>query len=87
MTGGEPVSVTPIMGRPLCFRVGSRTQPGVEYEVDWIQQYCTCPQFHKTARRVLEETGTPLICFHMEQAMLVGWANYVETAREMLLAQ
>lgn len=80
-------TVTPILGRMLCFRVASRTQPGIEYEVDWIQHYCACPSFHKTSASHLAKTGEPLVCWHMEQAEKVGWRNYVETARELQLSQ
>ena len=79
--------VTPVMGRPLCFRVRSRTNPETEHTVDWIEGYCTCPQFHKQSKIYLEKHGSPLVCWHMEQAMLCGWANYVETAKELQLAQ
>lgn len=79
--------VTPILGQPLCFLVRSRTHPEIQYTVNWIEHYCTCPQFHKQAKIYLEKHNRPLICWHMEQAMLCGWDNYVSTARELQLAQ
>lgn len=78
--------VEPVMGRPLCYRVRSRQQPAHQHFVDWIEGYCTCPDFHKTAKAKSEWSGHPYRCYHMERAMLCGWDNYVETAREMQLA-
>jgi len=79
--------VTPIQGQPLCFHVQSRTEPNTFYTVNWIEHFCTCPSFHKQSRIHLEQTGEPMVCYHMTEAMKVGWANYVETAREIQTAQ
>ena len=81
--------VTPVQGRPLCWLVQSRTDPDMTYLVDWsaTPPNCTCPQHHKTAASHLAKTGENLVCWHMEQAMLSGWANYVETVKEHLAAE
>jgi hypothetical protein len=81
-------TVTPIQGRPLCFYVKSRTKPDQPpYYVDWLEHYCTCPDYHKTAQRKTDEAGQPYVCWHMERARDCGWNNYVETTREILLNQ
>jgi len=79
--------VTPIQGQPLQFLVQSRSNPTDFHTVNWLEGYCTCPSFHKQSKAHLEKTGSPLVCFHMTEAMKCGWDNYVDTVREHLLKQ
>ncbi len=82
------MTVTPIPLRPLCFHVQSRRDPNTFYFVDWTAEppMCTCNDFFKQGKRKAEAAGEPYLCHHLKLAKDSGWANYVETVKEIQLS-
>lgn len=82
-------SVVPVQGRPLVFHVQSRTEPNTFWFVDWTATppLCTCHDFFKRGKQKAEASGEPYLCYHLLAAKDEGWRNYVETVKEITLAQ
>lgn len=74
--------VEPAMGRVLCYHVKSRKSEDT-YWVDWVEGYCTCPDYHKTHKLRESKNGEPYVCFHMTRAMKYGWEVQRDIAKEM----
>lgn len=83
------MTVSPIQGQPLRYEVSSRSNPEHVHYCDWMQDppTCSCPAYAYNARRHMQNTGQPYLCAHLMAAKEHEWANYVETAREMMLSQ
>ena len=72
--------VQPVMGRVLCYHVKSRSEDEPRF-VDWVDGYCTCPDYHKTHKLRESKTREPYVCYHMQRAMGYGWEVNREIAR------
>jgi len=81
--------VAPITGRVLCYHVQSRSDPNTFHMVDWLGEppYCTCNDHFKTSKKKSEGLGAPYLCHHLIAARDYGWGEYINIAKEHLLAE
>lgn len=75
------MKVEPIMGRPFCFHVSSRSGQDDRF-VDWLNVSCTCPDWGMNNTRHRKETGTNYVCAHLTAAKDDTWAAIVEHTRQ-----
>jgi len=73
--------------RPFCYWVESRSRPGHEHYVNWLEESCSCEQYAFNNRKWMMAHPRPFVCEHMDGCREMEWNEIVDHSRDQLLKE